>query len=364
MPTYVLEGGSSATLPAKPLTLRVQGQRQADVRLEARRGGVPDPTAITPMPGMLVLPRVSAPVEIRVLPARERTFGSGTVIALSAAIELRGDTDPERALMSGVDLSGLAQRELLLVEPVGGEVRLTALGVVADTPLPPLAARARDQARELLGMERLPSGMAMPLEVVVDASASMQALAWDGSVGAAMELILGVSRVTCGDESLTVEVATDRAVRVTAAAEAELPRAVHEAVLGVPLATGFRSRGSGQRSFAGGTPAARCVVSDGVPADLGEAEADRGLGLVVICTPSAREVLAARAPQTTAWVPVADRGTVSAYELLMDDEVALREAVSGMLRAVLPADSPLQSQLGNTVGGIDDDMTSLRIRLP
>lgn len=358
MPTYVLEGGSSATLPAKPLTIRVQGQRQAEVRIEARHDGVPDPTAIS-RPGMLVLPRVAAPVEIRVVPTSERTFGSGTVVALSAATELRGETDPERALMNGVDLSGLAQRELLRVEPMGAELKLTALGVVEDAPLPPLAARARDVARELLGMERVPSTVARPLEVIVDASASMRALALEGAVGAALELVAGVSRVTAADDPLTVAVATDRPTPVTADSLVELPRAVHEAVLDTPLATGFRSRSSlqvvahGSPNAAGppDTQVARCVVSDGVPADLVPVDSELRQALVVICTASARDVLTARAPHTTAWVPMADWGGVPAYQFLMENDAALRAAVTEILRSLLPADLALQSRLGDTPGG-------------
>ncbi|MDO5498552.1 MAG: hypothetical protein Q4F67_02605, partial [Propionibacteriaceae bacterium] len=158
MPTYVLEGGSSATLPAKPLTLRLQGPGHGEIRLEARQDGVSDASALAPMPGMLVLPRVSGRIEVRALPLRDRTFPSGTVVSLSATIERHGDDDPERAIMQGIDLSGLAQRELLLVEPAGADLRLTALGVVVDVPLPPLAAKARDLARELLGVEHVGSG--------------------------------------------------------------------------------------------------------------------------------------------------------------------------------------------------------------
>lgn len=371
MPTYVLEGGSSATLPAKPLTIRVQGQRHDEIRLEARHNGVPDPAAIS-RPGMLVLPRVTAPVEVRVVPARERTFGSGTVIALSAAIEMRGDADPERAVMNGVDLSGLSRRELLRIEPLASELKLTALGVVEDAPLPPLAARARDVARELLGMERVPTEAVKPLEVIVDASASMRPLAQEGAVGAALEVVVGVSRVAAGDDPLDIAVATDRLVRVPAASLVELPRAVHEAVLATPLTTGFRSRlvlsasgpGSQGPAYQHTGPAARCVVTDGVPADLPAGDADLRQALVLICTPSARRVLAARAPDGTAWVPVADWGGAPAYPTLMEQDAPLREAVNGLLRSLLPADSPLQSRLVGTVGGVDGDQTNLRVRRP
>lgn len=360
MPTYVLEGGSSASLPAKPLTLRVQGPGQTDIRLEARQNGVPDPAAITPMAGMLVLPRVTAPIDVRVVPAKGAHFPSGTVVALSAAIELHGDLDPERAVMQGVDLSGLAQRELLRVEPAGSEIKLTAMGVVADTPLPPLAANARDAARELLGVERVPAGDASALRIAVDASASMRPLVTDGSVGAALELIIGVSRVTSAEHDVVAELGTDRPQPVTAGSVAELPRAVHDALAGLPLRTGFRTAGSRSGLGGYGTRTSLCVVSDGVPADLPAEDT----ALVVIATPGVREVLAPRAPATTAWVPVADWGATSVYQLLMEDAPALRDAVAALLRSLLPEGSAFQQRLSGTTQMLDGDMTTVRRRTP
>lgn len=344
MPTYVLEGGSSVTLPAKPLTLRVQGHRQADIRLEAWRDGAADPSAISPMPGMLVLPRVTASTEVRVVPAGTRTFGSGTVVALSAAIELHADADPERAVLHGVDLSGLAERELLRVDPAGAEIRLTALGVVADTPLPPLAARARDLARELLGVERLPAAEATDLHISVDASASMRALVVDGSVAAAADVVIGVSRVTSTDRQVSAAVGSERSWIVESESVAGLPRAVHDALAQAPLLTGFRCRG-GWFPSADATRTTLCVVSDGVPANLPQSTAAAGVALVAIAPPSSRDVLTARAPATTAWVPVAEWGARSAYDLLTGDESALRDTVTGLLRALVPEASPLHTRL-------------------
>lgn len=363
MPTYVLEGGSSATLPARPLTLRVQGAAQGDIRLEARRDGEPDPTALSPMPGMLVLTRVTAPIEIRVIPVRERTFPSSTVVSLSATIEMHGDPDPERAVMQGVDLSGLSERELLRVEPAGGAVRLTALGVVVDAPLPPLAARARDLARELLGVERVSGADASALVIRVDGSASLRPLVADGSVGAALEVVVGVSRVTSAERPVTAEIGSTRLRTVVAESVAALPRAVHDALTELPLQTGFRAGGGA----GAGEPTTICVVSDGVPADLPRSQP---VALAVIAAPSAREVLAPRAPATTGWIPVGEWGAESAYPLLMADEAALRATVRGLLQAILPAESALQFQLNQPESGasqgeespIDADMTMLRAR--
>lgn len=354
MPTYVLEGGSSALLPAKPLTLRVQGAGQGDVRLEALRNGAPDPHAISPMAGMLVLPRVTEPVEVRVVPAREANFPSGTVVALSAAIELHGDLDPERAVMQGIDLSGLARRELVRVESAGDQLKLTAMGVIVDSPLPPLAARARDVARELLGVERVPAADATGLRIRVDGSASMRPLLAEGAVGAAVEVLVGVSRVTSAELPVTAELGTDRAIPVSADSVGELPLAVHEALGRLPLRTGFGSRDAPGGE---GAPTTLCVVSDGVPADL---PSERRTALVVLATPSAESVLAPRAPRATAWVPVPEWGSTSTYQHLMEGDGVLRRVVAALLQAILPADSALQEQLGRAGVRLDVDVTQIR----
>ncbi|WP_432558928.1 hypothetical protein [Granulicoccus sp. GXG6511] len=337
MPTYVLEGGSSATLPAKPLTLRVQGPGQADIRLEARQNGAPDPSALSPMPGMLVLPRVTGPLEVRVIPMRERTFPSATVIALSAAIEMHRDQDPERAVMQGVDLSGLAERELLRIEPHGDRLRLIALGVVIDAPLPPLAAKARDAARELLGVERVPAADASALVIRVDGSASMRPLVLDGSVGAALEVLVGVSRVTAADLPVTAEAGSPDPREVAGESVGALPREVHEVLGSMPLTTGFRSAGR----VRSGDRVTLCVVSDSVPADL---PSEPQTALALIAARSARDVLAPRAPAGTGWIPVGEWGRESAYSILTDDPAALRQAVGGLLEAMVPADSELRAR--------------------
>ncbi|OYO18095.1 hypothetical protein CGZ93_16195 [Enemella dayhoffiae] len=362
MPTYVLEGGGSARLPAKPLTLRLQTPGSTPVRLLGFRDGQPDHSAITPMPGMLVLPRVDGPIEVRAVPDSGRTFGSGTVASLSAAIELHGDPDPERAVIPSVDLSGLAQRDLVRVERVGNELVLTAMGVVHDTPLPPLAARARDLAREILGLERIPDDQARALQVVVDGSASMRPLVGEGSVAAVVEVLVGLSRVTAGERELTAQVASDRARPVQVGSVEELPRAVHDLLTDGPMATGFRIPAADS-----GAEVARCVVSDGVPAGFGVPDRNaEGEGaepmLVLLAARSAREVLAARAPRGTAFVEVGDWGAASAYDQLLADERMLRELVSQLLAGLLPENSSFRARVSGVAPEADADMTVLRAR--
>lgn len=337
MPTYVLEGGGRAKLPAKPLTLRVQAPEGTPPELAAFVGGQPDHRAITPMPGMLVLPRVESDTVVRVLPGTGDTFGSASVLSLSAAIEIHGDSDPERAVMSSIDVSGLSGRDLVTVRPAGSELEVVAMGLVADAPLPELAGRARDAARELLGTERVPDDLTVGLDLVVDTSASMRPHVLDGSVAAVVEVVAGVSRVVCGEHELTATLSSARAQRLPATAPDALPKTVHDALVAAPMTTGFRSRSGDSPS---GSIA--CVVSDAIPADL-PAE---GAHLLALLPDSTAAVLAPRMPRPSTVVPVSEWGSESAYGLLTSDPQMLRRVVSTLLAGLLPADSELQRRLG------------------
>ncbi|MDO5498718.1 MAG: hypothetical protein Q4F67_03445, partial [Propionibacteriaceae bacterium] len=191
-----------------------------------------------------------------------------------------------------------------------------------------------------------------------DGSASIRPFVADGSVAAVVEVLAGVSRVTSPGRPVTAAAggATARTVRTESVGA--LPREVHDLLSEMPLVTGFRTADGSQQPGQGRT--VLCVVSDGVPADL---PTDRPVALAVLAAPSARDVLAPGAPETTAWVPVGERGSQSAYSLLMDDEPALRDVVAGLLRAVLPAESTPRSRLAEPVG-LDSDLTVLRTRMP
>lgn len=337
MPTYVLEGGGRAKLPAKPLTLRVQAPEGTPPRLAAFIDGLPDHRAITPMPGMLVLPRVDSDTVVRVLPGTGDTFGSASVLALSAAIEIHGDSDPERAVMSSIDVSGLSGRDLVTVRPAGSELEVVAMGLVADAPLPELASKARDAARELLSTERVSGDLTVGLDLIVDTSASMRPHVLDGSVAAVVEVISGVSRVVCGEHELTAALSSARTHRLPATTPDALPKAVHDALISAPMTTGFRSQL--ENSPAGSIA---CIVSDAIPADL----PTEGVHLLALLPDSAAAVLAPRLPKPSTVVPVSEWGSESAYGLLNDDPQALRRVVSTLLAGLLPADSALQQQLG------------------
>lgn len=337
MPTYVLEGGGRAKLPAKPLTLRVQAPEGAPPKLAAFIGGQPDHRAITPMPGMLVLPRVEQETVVRVLPSSGETFGSASVLALSAAIEIHGDADPERAVMSSIDVSGLSGRDLVTVRAAGSEIEVEAMGLLADAPLPELAGRARDAARELLGVERVSGDQSVGMDLVVDASASMRLHVLDGSAAAVMEVIVGVSRVISGDREPKVTLSSARARQLPSIAPEALPQAVHDALVETRMTTGFRSSVDNPDA-----DSITCVVADAIPADLPTERTH----LVALLPDSTAQVLAPRLPRSSTVVPVSEWGAESAYGLLSGDPQLLRRVVASLLAGLLPGDSPLQQRLG------------------
>ena len=135
----------------------------------------------------------------------------------------------------------------------------------------------------------------------------------------------------------------------------ELPRVVHDALAGAPLSTGF-----GVPEGKSGAGIARCVISDGVPAGFVDA-ADAPL-LALLATRTGREVMAARAPRSTAYVLVAEWGAQSAYDQLLADERLLRELVNSLLAGLLPAGSSIRAGMAAASADGAADLTVLRAR--
>lgn len=296
MPTYVLEGGKSITLPNKPVSVRLQSSGAGAVRLEAE-GEEHEVRSIAPAPGLLVVPQVAGPVTVRAVPATGDRFGSGSVLNLVVGYESRQDLDPDRGVLNGLDVSGLRHRDVLLLEPAGERITVTVLGPpAAEAPLPPGAALARDTARELLGTDQLPSRQAVRAVVAVDVSASMRPLLADGSVAQVLDILAGVHRVVGRAESTSLRACLvagqvrwlpptppERFAAETVAACAE-----------VPLFTGFRAAAAVAGPPAGlegppETPTITWLVTDGVPAEAA-ALAGTGAHLVCLMPNSAREV--------------------------------------------------------------------------
>lgn len=310
MPTHVLEGDKPVALPAKPITFRISGA--SGVELNIFVNGRPDTRALRPTSDKMIVPVVDETAIIRVSPAGGGTFGSSTVISCTAEIEVRGDHDPQRAVLGQVDLSGLTGRDLIEVVPDGGRLRLSSLGVVTQTELPELAAAARDAAREVLGTERAPRENRSDLTVLVDCSASMRPLMEEGSLASAIEVVVGVAQVVSDD--VRVRLAGASVFDLPEVPVAELGRASSDAALSQPLAGSVRldpvDRGR------------TCIVSDAV---VGNPDAH----WLVLAPASTWSAVPSDADASLAPVPEWGRGSLS--DTLLRDGQALRELVRGLV---------------------------------
>lgn len=311
MPTHVLEGDKPVTLPAKPVTFRISGA--GGVELNVFIDGRADARALRPTADKVIVPVVDQPLVVRATPSGGGTFASSTVISCTAEIEVRGDHDPERAVLAQVDLSGLTGRDLIEVVPDGPRLRLTSMGVVTQTELPELAAAARDAAREVLGAERAPREQRTALTILVDCSASMRPLMEEGSLASAVEVVVGVAQVM--NERVAVRLAGERATDLPEVPVAELGRATSDAALAQPLAGSVRLDPVGR----GRT----CVISDQVLGD------GAGAHWLVLVPESAQQALGARPDTSFAPVPAWGNGVLA--ETLLRDRQKLGALVRGLV---------------------------------
>lgn len=358
MPTYVLEGGKSISLPNKPVTIRLQSSRAGAVRLEAA-GEDQQVRSISPAPGLLVVPQVPGPVTVRAVPADGERFGSGSVLNLVVGYESRQDLDPDRGVLNGLDVSGLRHRDVVLLEPNGDRVTVTVLGPpAAEAPLPAGAALARDAARELLGTDQLPSRQAVRAVVAVDVSASMRPLLADGSVAQVLDILAGVHRVVGRAESTSLRgcLAAGQVRWLPPTPPERFATETLAAARDVPLFTGFRAAAAvagppaGLDGPAAGSEARTVtwLVTDGVPAEAA-ALAGTGAHLVCLLPNSAREVPLGQGLPTTV-VGLSDQ--VGQPPTFGQDRTVVTEIVASLLASLRsPAANPASSVATDAVPG-------------
>lgn len=343
MPTYVLEGGSSITLPARPVSVRLQSSRAGAVRLEAI--GVDGPVrSITPAPGMLVVPHLPGPVTVRAVPVDDDRFESGSVLNLTVGYESRQDLDPDRGVLNGLDVSGLRHRDVVMLEPQGDRIGVTVLGpAAAEEPLSPGAELARDAAREVLGTDQLPSRSAVTAVVGIDVSASMRPLHADGTVAQVLDVLAGVHRVVGrpGRDSLRGCLVSRQARWLPPAPPERFTREVLQAAGELPLTTGFRAGAVLDAQRSGVTadgPVLHWLVTDGAPGDVAVLRGRTDVHLVCPVPQSAGAVAIGQGlPTTVVGLPdVADRPTTFGQ-----DPTAVRQVVASLVAPFLP--SPQQA---------------------
>lgn len=189
MPIYVLgPRNRSVEIPDQALTVSVSGSvRGASLVIRASD----DQVTMQPNSHLAVLPRVSGPVSVTVVPAAGASlFAPGTQVSLAIGHDTATDLDPVQVLFDPVDVTGDSAVELARLIPHGAGVLVSAAAGV-DTPMSPLGSAARTSARRVLdGKRRAARG---PVLVALDTSASMLATFAGGGAAAAVDVIVGVA---------------------------------------------------------------------------------------------------------------------------------------------------------------------------
>lgn len=211
MPIYLLGARTARVeIPNQPLAVSISGSVSgAALYVE------PSANVVRVNAHLAVLPAMSGPVTIGVEPVGAPTFGHGTVVHLSIGPDNQSDLDPVQIGFDPVDVSGAGAMELAALTPAGPRVEV-AVRAVADSPLGPLAAMARTAARRAGGARQRPRSGS--LTIAVDTSASMLPAFTDGSVAAAVDVIVGVADVAgIGDVDVLLVGSRTAAVRAPAA---------------------------------------------------------------------------------------------------------------------------------------------------
>lgn len=280
MRTYILNDHDRASIARLPLRVSAATQARSDsVVLTSRCGELTDPSAIRPAPLLMILPTVAERTLIRVEPRNGLgVFPEGTVVSITLQTDALG-ADVDTVHIHAVDVSGLTHRDLAAVD-VESDRRLgvSALNAVEDVVLPELAAAARGEARAALEVDRVPDGYAVNLVIGIDTSASMAPAIAEGSVGAVLDVMTGLSHVIGWNKRFDVCLLADRPRWLPDVTADELASTATREIVAVGLGCGFRStppelmHPHGQRTVT-------YVVTDGPPPDHDElAAVHRGDG--------------------------------------------------------------------------------------
>lgn len=353
MPTYILDEGAAVRLPRGALTIALQASGPANqVRIQAIRDGqeVPADAVIRPRPGLLVIPQVSSRTVIRVVPtAPLRVFGPVTV-SLTIAVDRRSEPDPERAVVSAVDVAGLGQRDLVALESddqgtivsgMGGDDTSDAISGLADA--------ARVAAREILGVDRVPAVVATNVVVALDQSASMRGSLADGSVAAVLDVIAGVTRVLCNGRRVAACLMTSPVTWLGDVDAGALATTVVNRSTGESSVVGFSAAEPSLRGFAPDENTVTYVVTDGVPADveaLAQEDAIDGEArhLVLLQPRTAWDVRDATPEVPTTVVEPGTRDR-SLADTLLAEPMVLRDVVRSLLAGCFAPGTPMAGRV-------------------
>ncbi|OHV02261.1 hypothetical protein [Mycobacterium talmoniae] len=222
MPFYLLGSRTpSVEIPNQPVSITISGSVSgAALYVEAS----PGQNVVRVDAHTVIVPAFTETVTVGVEPVGAATFGHDNVVHLAIGPDSPGEVDPVQVGFDPVNVSGAGAIELALLRPRGPRVEVM-VRAVADVPLSPLASMARTAARRATGNRRQSRGGA--LSIAVDTSASMRWAFGDGSVGAAVDVVVGVADVV-GVQQVTATLVGARCTPVQAPV-ADLAQAVARA---------------------------------------------------------------------------------------------------------------------------------------
>jgi hypothetical protein len=223
MPIYVLgERTRSVAIPHQAVALAITGS-VADAALHIRAAA--DQPVARSSAHQVVLPIVTGPLTVSVEPVGNAAFGHNTVIHLSIGPDTPGGVDPVQVVFDPIDVSGDSGVELATLTPSGTRIEV-AVSAVADRQLSRLASAARVAARSVVGRRSEPSAGAVV--IAVDTSASMQSAFDDGSVPAAVDIVVGIADAV-GVTDVSAVLVGERRIPVLCGGAAGLADAVRSA---------------------------------------------------------------------------------------------------------------------------------------
>ncbi len=329
MPAYVLDGAGRVDLPRRPLAVTADaGAVSIELSATAQSGG--SAGAVHPRAGLMILPRIADVTTVSARPGNGLiAFPQGTILRVTISVDSQNDPDPDRAELRPMDVSGLHRADLATVSVGVSSLEIVSRRTEIDVALGELAAVARSSARGVLRTDRLRDGDGYSVSIDIDSSMSMLPRFDDFSAAAIVDLLAGVSTVL-GDTTPIVSILGVRLNTVPECDLRELRSVVQEVLDSVPLGVGFRSALSAQAATARHMV---YTITDGVPADLGIAEADPLITRVlVLLTEAVPEVV----PSGASMVVISPR----VVSTLASDPSGLSRVVTQLLSPVMTDSNP------------------------
>lgn len=270
MATYMLQGTARTMLPRRPVTVNAQVQPpSAGLRVVARGVDGRNPGVLAPQPGTVVLPAVQSDTVIGVEPAGdERVFPPGTTVLLSLTASHGRGSEKEVVVLDPIDVSGLSHRDLVRLVVHGDELMVTAANATVETAVGELSSEARRATRAVLGVDRVDPSSAANVVIGLDRSASMAGALADGSVVAAVEVLVGVALVVADGRKIVTCLVGDGVTWLPPCQPADVASIAVAAMERQGLELGSGLSAPLLRGFAPTQNTIVYLITDGVPGDV------------------------------------------------------------------------------------------------